>query len=633
MSRLYGYTGRYLRVDLSSGAISVVEFDREFAASWLGGNGFGAKILWDEVDENTAPTDPGNRFIIATGPLSGTLWPSSGRVEFIAKSPLTGIYGDCNSGGFFGPELKFAGYEMVVVEGRSARPVYLSIRDDRVELREATALWGRDTFETESAIRDELGDAETQVACIGPAGENGVAFAAIQVSFNRTGARSGIGAVMGAKNLKAVAVRGTGRVEVAKPDAFMDASSRAFDKILSNEFTPGERQYGTPQLVSLMNVIGRFPTKNMQQGHFDQASNISAETLESLHFVRHLACFNCPIGCDKLYRVDSGEFAGEWTTSLEYETLSSLGSRCGNGNLESIIAMDRVCNALGMDTISAGGTISFAMELFEKGIITEKDTDGLDLAWGDYKTIMKLLGRMARREGFGDLLAGGSLRAARAIGDEALPFVMHVKGQEIPAQDGRAQQSMGLAHATSNRGADHLKGFPTIDETGYPSEAVKRYGKEYLPEIIDGTEATHKPMVVKDGEEFCAIVDSTGICKFGALFPPAIYWEDVAEGISLATGIDMDAAALKQIGERIYNLQRCYNNRHGITQKDDTLPKRLLDEPSPSGKAKGHVVYLEEMLEKYYELREWNPETGRPSPKKLKELDLDFVLEHPGFSK
>ncbi len=633
MSRLYGYTGRYLRVDLDSGSITTAELDPAFAASWLGGNGFGARILWDEVDESVAPADPSNRFIIATGPLSGTLWPSSGRVEFIAKSPLTGIYGDCNAGGFFGPELKFAGYDMIVVEGRSAQPVYLNIRDGAAELRDASPLWGRDTFETESAIRDELGDFETQVACIGPAGENGVAFAAVQVSFNRTGARSGLGAVMGAKNLKAVAVRGTGRVEVAEPDAFMDASSRAYHKILSNEFTPGEKQYGTPQLVSLMNVIGRFPTNNMQQGHFDRVENICAERLEELHFVKHLACFNCPIGCDKLYRVDGGEFAGEWTTSLEYETLSSLGSRCGNDNLESIIAMDRICNALGMDTISAGGTISFAMELFEKGIITVKDTDGLDLAWGGYKSIIELLRRIARREGFGDLLARGSLEAARAIGDAALPYVMHVKGQEIPAQDGRAQQSMGLAHAVSSRGADHLKGFPTIDETGYPSEAVRRYGKEYLPEIIDGTEATHKPMVVKDGEEFCAVVDSTGICKFGTLFPPAIYWEDVAEGIRLATGFDTDVEILKRIGERINNLQRCYNNRHGITRADDTIPRRLLEEPSPSGNAKGHVVYLDRMLEEYYELRDWNRETGRPSPEKLKELDLGFVLENPFFAK
>ncbi len=631
MSKVNGYTGKYIRVNLTTGDIKVLPVPEELIKNYLGGSGWGTKILWDEVAPEADPLSPENKLVFATGPLTGTRWPTSGRLAVVAKSPLTGIYGDANAGGHFTPDLKNAGYDMVIFEGKAEKPVYLYINNDKIELRDASHLWGKVYIDTEEEIRKELGDEKIKVAAIGPAGENLVRFAAIMVTFERAVARAGMGAVMGSKKLKALAVRGTAtKPEPADKEAFTASAKNATKTILANEFTEGEHMLGTPGLVNIVNETGRFPTKNLQMGSYEDADMISGETLHEKYFVKHKACFNCPIGCDKEFRVDEGEFAGTVTTSLEYETLSSLGSRCMNNNLASIIKANVICDSLGMDTISAGGVVSFAMECWEKGIITAKDTNGLDLSWGNYQSILKLLQMIAYRQGIGDILAEGSARAAKKFGKGAEKYVMAIKGMEISAQDGRAQQSMGLAQATSSRGADHLKGFPTIDETGYAGPAAKRYGEECMPEIIDGTQSKHKPLVVKDGEEFCAIIDSAGICKFGTMFPPAVYWDQLAEGISLMTGMKIGIPELKRIGERITNLQRCYNILHGISAKDDVQPERLLKEKSPSGKAKGHVIYLEPMIKEYYKLRDWDPVKGYPTRKKLEELGLGSAADRIG---
>lgn len=627
MGKYKGYNGKYIRVDLTKEEVKVLDLPDDFIENYLGGNGFGTKILWDEVPPEVDALDPENRLVFATGALTGTIWPCSGHLEVISKSPLTGIYGDANAGGFFAPELRFAGYDMIVFQGKAKKPVYLWVSNDKVELKDAGHLWGKDTPATQEAIREELGDKKIKVASIGPAGENLVRFACIVVTENRALARAGIGAVMGSKNLKAIAVRGTKPASLFNPEELGKSAALGRKAIKENEFTAGEHKYGTAGLVNIVNEVGRFPTRNLQAGHFEEADKISGEALDKNHFVKHQACYRCPIACDKVMEVREGEYQGTVTSSLEYETLNSLGAKCGNSNLSSIIKANVICDSMGMDTISAGGTISWAMECYEKGILTKEDTDGLDLSWGNYHSIITLLEKIARRDGFGDLLAEGCRRAAEKFGKGSEKYAMHIKGMELPAQDGRSQQSMGLAQATSSRGADHLKGFPTIDETGYAGAAIKRYGKDKLPEIIDGIQTKHKPFVVKDGEEFCAIIDSAGICKFGTLFPPAIYWDLLASGIKYATGLDIDVPKLKRIGERIYNLQRCYNVLLGISRKDDTQPERLLKEPSPSKRAKGHVVYLDKMLPEYYRLREWDGETGYPTRKKLEELGLGFAAD------
>ncbi len=624
--KYYGYTNKYIRVNLSKNEIKVLPVPTEWQEKFLGGNGIGTKILYDEVPPNVDPLSEKNKLIIATGPLSGTLWPSSGRLSIISKSPLTNIYGDANSGGYFAPELKFAGYDFIVIEGKAKHPVYLYIEQDTIKLFDAYHLWGKTTFETEEIIRNTHNDSEIKVLCIGPAGENLVRYACIMVSYGRTASRSGMGAVMGSKMLKAIAVRGYGKIQIAEPDKFYTSAQKAYKLVLENEFTEGESKYGTPALVELMNEIGRFPTRNFQKGHCDYADQIGASRLEKEFVTRHHACYCCPIGCDKYYTIKKGKFAGETTVSLEYETICALGSKCDNSNIEAIIKMDKMCNELGLDTISTGGVIAFIMELNEKKLISPKQFDNHDLSWGNYDTMIKLIEKIAYRKGCGDMLAEGVYRLSKMLGPKTEYYAMHVKGQEIPAQDGRAQQSMGLAHVTSSRGADHLKGFPTIDETGYPGEAIKRYGKDKLPEIVTGTEWKYKPLVVKDGEDFCAVLDSAVVCKFGTMFPPALYWEEIAEGIKYATGMDIDVYKLKKIGERIYNLQRVYNIMCGISKKDDKLPERFVKEKSPSKRAKGHVVYIDKMLPEYYKLRNWDTKTGYPTKEKLAELGLNDAI-------
>lgn len=620
--RFGGYAGRYLRVDLSTGRLTKLALPEDLVSQFLGGNGFGTKILWDEVGANVDPLSPLNKLVFASGPFTGTIFPTAGRLEVISKSPLTGIYGDANAGGHFTPELKRSGFDMVVFEGRSPKPVYLWVHNGEAEIRDASHLWGKGTHETESILQSDIGEKRVQVACIGPAGENLVRFSSV-MTHGCAAARAGMGCVMGSKNLKAVAARGDLQIPTAKRDEYLKACLDAQKEVLGNPFTPGLSRYGTPQLSVPMSEVGRFPTKNFQMGHFEYVEDIGAERIERKHFVRRISCFACPIGCHHIVEVKEGKHKGV-ALIFEYETVNALGARVWNRDLSSIIRADYLCDDYGLDTISTGASIAFAMELYEKGILTRNDTD-VDLTWGNSDTVLELISRIAYRKELGNILADGVKRAAQRIGKGSEYYAMHIKGQEMSAQDGRSQQSMGLAQATASRGADHLKGFPTIDEMGYPTEAVLRYGKEYLPEIVDGIQTKYKPMVVKDGEEFCAIIDSVGICKFGTLFPPALYWEPIATALALITGMEMTVPKLKTIGERIVNLQRMYNVRHGITRKDDQQPRRLLEEKSLSGRAKGHVVYLDRMLDEYYELRGWDKRTGLPTEQRLNDLGLEYT--------
>ncbi len=401
-----GYAGQYLRVDLSTGSIEKAPLPLDWVEQYLGGNGIGTRILWDEVPPSTNPLDPGNKLIVATGPLCSSPIPNAGRMEFIAKSPLTGIYADSNSGGNFGPELKFAGYDLIIFEGQASEPVYLSIHDDTVELRSAGHVWGKGTFDTEALLQQEAHDPDLKVACIGQAGENLVRYAAIQVTYRRSAARSGMGAVMGSKNLKAIAVRGKGGVPMADPAAMQAVAFRLQKQIRENPFYPGVHRFGTPGLVSLMQPIGRFPTRNFRYGSFEGFEFISGETLREQHLVRDTACFGCPIGCDKVYKVMKGEFKGVKDSSVEYETLNALGSRVCVRNLPAVLKSNEQCDDYGLDTISAGSAIAFAMELAEKGILSDVEKDGLELDWGNYHTVIELLERITFRQGFlGDMLA------------------------------------------------------------------------------------------------------------------------------------------------------------------------------------------------------------------------------------
>lgn len=619
-----GYAGKWLWVDLTRGKVEAREDDPTLAEQYLGGNGWGGRLLWENVGPEVDPLGPNNWLIFSTGPLCGTVVPNPGRMEVVAKSPLTGIYGDANAGGFFGPELKYAGWDAVVVTGRSPTPVYLTINGREAALRDASSLWGLTTSRTEEAIRKTWGDRQVKTAVIGPAGENLVRIAGIQLTPQRSAARCGLGAVMGSKNLKAIAVRGLGPIPIADPKRLRTIGFELQRRLRANAIFAAVSAHGTPGIVSLMNGLGRFPTKNFQAGGYERADRINADALFSRAFVRNVACFGCPVACDKVYQIPDGPFAGISLRSVEYETLDSFGACILNDDLDSLLAANRLCDDLGLDTISAGRCISFAMELWDEEVLNLDDTGGIPLRWGDMEVVLGLLPMIARKEGFGGLLSEGVRQMANIIGRGADQYAMHVKGMEIPGQDGRAQRSMGLAHVTSTRGADHLKAFPTIDETGYPDEGRRRYGDQYLPDIVQPLATRYKPFLVKDGEELGAIVDSVGMCKSGGTFVLAeIYWADIAAALEAATGMSMPVDKLKTIGERIYNLQRCYDAIHGITRSDDRLPARFAREPSPTGNARGQTINTEPLLDEYYSLRGWDPVNGWPTADTLRRLGLD----------
>jgi len=624
-TRLGGYAGQHLHVDMTKGTCKSIPIEKEFALMYLGGQGFASRILYDRVGPKTDSLSPGNILIWATGPFTGTLWPQASRYVVAAKSPLTGIFGEAHSAGHWGPELKFAGFDTIIVTGRSKNPMYLFIDNGSAQLRDAKDLWGRNTTETEEIIKEAHGDRNLRISCIGPAGENLVRFAAIINDYDRAAARSGIGAVAGSKQLKAVAVRGGQDIPIAKPDQYLEVIEELHQKMLASPFTASRAMYGTTNLVEMMQEIGRLPSYNMRSGVFAEYQKISGEAIKKDYLVKPRADYACLQRCGRYTRVKTGPYA-YCGGAPEYETQSSMGSRCGNDNLESILYGHHLSNLYGLDTISTGATISWAMEAWEAGLITAKDTDGIDLSWGNHESIIKLIHMIAKREGFGDILAEGSYRAAQRIGRGTEKFVMHCKKQEIAGQEPRAQKSMGLATATAARGADHLYAFPVLDEVGFDEEIGIRYGKEYLPEIGDRLNPKYKGIMVKENEDFCAVVESLGVCKYGTLIPPVLFYEDIVKAFDVTVGILISEKQLRAIGERIVNLNRCFNVREGIRRKDDSLPTRLTQTPAPEGPSKGQVVELDQMLDEYYELRGWRLEDGIPTKRVLRRLDLDDLI-------
>jgi len=621
------YAGKILKVDLSLGTKRVQELDEGFARTYLGGAGFCSRMLYDAIEPRIDPLSPANVLMFATGPLTGTLFPQASRYIVAAKSPLTGIWGESHAAGHWAPELKFSGFDAIVLEGRSPKPVYLWVNDREVEIKDARQIWGKTTYEADELIKEELGDKEIKVATIGQAGENLVRFACIINECSRVAARSGMGTVMGSKNLKAIAVRGFKGLEIADAEHYLDFIHEMHQKMLENPFTESRVKYGTTNLVEMMNQIGRLPTYNMKQGVFEEFEKISGETLRQKYFVRPRADFACLQRCGRFVRVPSGRFACEGK-GPEFECLSALGSRCGNSNLESVIYAHHLCNLYGMDTISAGSTISWAMECYENGVITKEDTGGLDLSWGNYESVVKLIEMMAKREGLGKVLGEGSWKAAEKIGKGSDRYVMCVKKQEIAGQEPRAQKSMGLASAVSARGADHLYAFPVLDEVGFGKEIEERLGKEYLPEIADRLNPRYKGIMVKKCEDFCRMIECVGVCLYGTEIPPVYYYGDIARALELSTGMKLNEKDLQMTGERVVNLNRAFNAREGITRRDDTLPSRLTTVPAPKGPPKGQVVELDQMLDEYYSLRGWDKETGLPRREKLEEIGLKDIADN-----
>ena len=624
--------GQILFIDLTDGKIQRRSVDRELLREYLGGRGINARLLWDLTQKGLDPLSPVAPLLFGTGTLAGTFAPNSGRMTVTCKSPATGLYLKTNVGSHAAPELRFAGYDYLIFQGRAPHPVYLWIDDGEVTLRDARGLWGLDTRTADRRVKEELGDDQIRTILIGPAGENLVAFASIMASIYRAAGRGGSGAVMESKNLKGIAVRGTGEVTVADPEGFMEVALAARRALRADEYCwTRSYEFGTAQGIIGSNEGGTLPHRNFQDGRVADAYKLSGEYV-SEKFAHPEACSACVFHCGRFARIRSGPYAGTYTGGPEYETLASLGSKCGTTDTAGVIKAGELCNILGMDTISAGSLVSFAMECYEHGLLSQEDTNGLDLSWGNVESILVLLERMARREGLGDLLANGSRSAARTIGRGAEAFAIQAKGLEQSMVDVRGSMSYALSFALNPRGPDHLT-TECLAEVGYTPE-VRRLAEEITgtQKATDSLSPEGKPRMVAWHEEIYAVTDCLGICAFTDTWSyTRVNFENMAAMFAAATGIALSGDEARRIGERIITLERLFNLREGLTREElDVLPQRMVSEPSPTLHGGARTLTKEKldgMLREYYVLREWSPKSGVPSRETLARLGLDFAAK------
>ena len=613
------WAGKLLRVNLTTGTVKSEPLNMDWARQYIGSRGLGTKYLTSEIDPKVDPLSPDNKIIWATGPLTGTMASTGGRYTVITKGPLTGAIACSNSGGYWGAELKMAGWDMVIFEGKSPKPVYLYINDDTAELRDAADIWGKSVWETEEHLKKTLQDPLTRVSSIGKAGENQVLFAAVVNDLHRAAGRSGVGAVMGSKNLKAIAVRGTKGVgNIRDPKAFM-AETFARKKILHEHPVTGQGlpTFGTQVLMNVINEIGGLPTRNHRDVQFEGAKDISAEAMATprktdgkKHLVTNQACFGCTIACGRISKIDETHFTVQtkpqyWGANggLEYEAAWALGAANGVNDLEALQYVNLLCNEEGIDPISFGATIGLVMELYEMGVLT-KEQIGIEAPFGSAKALAFLAEETVNGRGFGKEIGTGSKRLAAKYGHPDLS--MSSKGQEFPAYDGRAIQGIGLAYATSNRGGCHLRGYTIASEVlGIPVKTE--------PTATEG-----KPELVKAFQDATAAFDSSGLCIFTTF---AWSLPDLAPQLAAACDEGFTVEEVEKIGERIWNMEREFNNAAGFTKADDSLPKRLKTEAAQTGGSKGSVSHLDEMLPKYYAARGWDAE-GRPTAATRERLGL-----------
>jgi aldehyde:ferredoxin oxidoreductase len=598
-----GWIGTILRINVAKGSISKENLDPAIAQKFMGGRGLGTYIMSREVSPVIDPLDPDNKLIFAAGPLSGTNAPSASHWNIVTKGPLTGTIAASSSGGMFGAMLKYAGYDALVVEGKAEKPIYLWIKDDNVEIRDAAQLWGKPTPETTEMIR-ALTDEEASVSCIGPAGENLTLLANIMNECNRAAGRSGVGAVMGSKNLKAVAVRGTGAVRVPDPKVFRNAMVKAKAKLKAHPVGgTGLRLFGTDVLINILNEYGGLPTRNFRESSFANADKVGGESLAKRLLIRARGCIACTISCGRATKVTNPDYKGQGE-GPEYETAWAFGPDCGVDDLDAIAKANYLCNEYGIDTIGLGATVACAMDLFEHGIIAAKDTDGIALNFGNAKAMVEMVRKTAFGEGFGKKLGLGSYRLAESYGHPE--YSMSVKKQEMPAYDPRAVQGMGLTYATSNRGGCHVRGYMT---------SVEILGN---PVKLDNLTTEGKAQWDIIFQDLTAAIDSAGMCLFSTF---GLGGDDLAELVSAATGVQYTTDEFLKTGERIWNLERLYNIKAGFTHKDDKLPPRMSEDAIQSGPAKGYVSKLDKMLPEYYALRGWDT-AGMPTPERLELLEL-----------
>ncbi len=612
---LSGYAGSIAWVDLTERNVRVEELGEGIARKYLGGKGLGAYLLYCSLNPHIHPYDPENKLIFVTGPLTGTTFPAVSRSGVITRSPMTGTFLDSYSGGFFGPHMRYAGYDALVITGKASRPVYLLMDQGKISIEEADHLWGLSTSETEERLRNELkrnkGE-KVSVATIGQAGERLVRFANI-INERRTYGRGGAGAVMGSKNLKALVIRGDGSIPIADQWGFEEIVERCRGKIAEHPLTKKGGPFprvGTMMTVDLTQETGTLPTRNWQENTFDHAHDINGEAFLR-HRLRPRACFACPIGCSRDTKALVGGF--EYVTEgPDYETIYAFGSNCEVKDTEVIIAADKLCDEYGMDTISCGGVIGFAMECFEKGLISKEETERIDLSFGNGDAVIELIRLIARKEGIGQALSEGVRIASERI-EGSSAFAMHGKGLELPGYDPRGMKGQALTYALADRGACHVRSNTIRTELLGIPQVTDRYAYE------------GKPAMVRDLQLSYATFDCLIACIFGAF---AITLGDYAEAVTVVTGWPMTQEELRSTAERAWNLTRLFNVREGFTRKDDILPQRLFTQASTRGPSEGQVVdreSFERMLDEYYQIVGWDRFTGIPRDQKLKELGIEKV--------
>jgi aldehyde:ferredoxin oxidoreductase len=560
---------------------------------------------------NGDPFSSESALLFMVGPLTGTSFPLNSRFFVCGVSPLTGTWGQASSGGFWGSELKLAGYDGIIVRGKAKNPVFLWMDNDSVEIRDASHIWGKDTRDTREIIKGDLGDKSIRVACIGPAGEKLSKMSAIISDDDRAAARGGLGAVMGSKNLKAIALKGEKKPRIKDEDRFEAVAKKVLKIVKESPSRETLNRYGTDGMIGGLMAFGDTPIKNFRLGKWDRdVEKISGYTMAETILERRFFCRACPIGCGRVVRIESGPYAGTHGRGPEYETCAHFGPLCLNDDLESIVRINDLCNRYGLDTVSTGVTVSFAMECYEKKLLTRKD--GLELEWGDHAGMVKLVEQIGKREGIGDLLADGTKAAAEKIGGEAKRFAMHVKGLEIPAHDPRAFETWALTYATCQRGACHTTASTYYIEKGLTSPKIG------LDHQLDRFDYPTKPRAVKIMQDFCEFLDTLVLCRF-CLYG-GITLDHIREALLSGIGWDISIPEAMTIGERMFNLKRYINNQRGITRKDDTIPERLF-KPLKQGGTMGHVPKLGDNLLEYYRLRDWDGE-GRVKKEKLLALEI-----------
>lgn len=624
-----GYAGKMLKVDLDREEIVKEITPLDVAEKYIGGAGMGAYFLYHLVPPTVKSHSPRNYVILATGPLNGTIMPSSGRLSATTLSPVTGIFGDSNSGGDFAPELKFAGYDLILITGKAKRPVYLWINDDEVKLNDASHLVGKTTWEMDDIIKKELGDLRIKTALVGPAAQKGILYGCLIINKYRACGKTGVGSVLAQKNMLGIAVRGRKGISIHDPSGFETVGDKIWSDVKNSE---GFLQYasrGTIGLADLYQATGRLVVKNRQETSLPEEvyKNISSDAFIKNFKVRDKACFNCPLHCSHWFEIKEGRYAGEQGEKPELVALEAMGTLLGNYDLGAICHYQNECNRYGIDMMECGNTLAFAFEAYQRGLITTKETDGIPLEWGNLDSIEKIFQKIANFEGFGRILGLGVKGAAQAIGKGADQFVIQVKGYGMSLVDVRNAPHWGLAFATASRGGDHLKSLPFI--MVYRPEMIKElFGNEPPEGMYSLLEIKGKGKMVAWFENYMAVLDSLGLCKLyyktGWVHP-----KDLASALSSATGIPYDFQKLIECGERIYNMEKAFNARLGLTRKDDTLPRRFLEEPVKTGPRKGEHLgsILPEMLDEYYEARGWDKETSLPTRCKLESLGLKEIAD------